>query len=88
MMEEACVVVVGARLLGFARSECVNGRQQGLVLVRSYWRAEVEVKPWDPKFEIQHRRVVAAAEAKTHVRDPDAVATRISFRALDEAGVG
>src|SRR5882762_5153257 len=88
MIEEACVVVVGARLLGFARSECVNGRQQGLVLVRSYWRADVEIKPWEPKFEIRHRRVVAAAEAKNHVRDPDTVATRISYRALDEAGIG
>lgn len=88
MREEACVIVVSARLLGFARSECVRGRQQGLVLVRSYWRAGVEIHPWAPEFEIAHRRVVAAAEAKKYVRDPDEVATRISYRALDEAGIG
>src|SRR4051794_27281126 len=29
MLEEACVTVRAARLLGFARSECVNGFQRG-----------------------------------------------------------
>ncbi|HEX9335085.1 MAG TPA: NUDIX domain-containing protein [Pseudonocardiaceae bacterium] len=88
MLEEACVRVVGQRLLGFARSECVEGHEKGLVLVRSYWRAEVEIQPWDPRFEIRHRKVVAASDAKIEVRDPDEVATRISHRALDEAGLG
>ena len=78
MLEEACADVVGARLLGYARSQCVSGWQQGLVLVRSYWRAD----------EVRHRRMVAAAEARKHVRDPDEAATRISYRALDEAGMG
>ena len=88
MLEEACVRVVGQRLLGFARSECVEGHEKGLVLVRSYWRAEVEIQPWDPRFEIRHRKGVAASDAKIEVRDPDEVATRISPRALDEAGLG
>jgi 8-oxo-dGTP pyrophosphatase MutT (NUDIX family) len=88
MLEEACATVTGARLLGFARSECINGSQHGLVLVRSYWRADVDIAPWTPMYEIRHRRVVAAAEATDHVRDPDPVATRISHRALAEAGVG
>ncbi|WP_281368512.1 NUDIX hydrolase [Kibdelosporangium persicum] len=87
MLEEACATVTGAQLLGFARSECVNGWQYGLVLVRSYWRADVEVAPWKPMYEIRHRRLVAAAEATDHVRDPDPVATRISHRALAEAGL-
>jgi ADP-ribose pyrophosphatase YjhB (NUDIX family) len=88
MREEACVEVVGARLLGFSRSQCVEGHEKGLVLVRSYWRAEVEIKPWEPQFEIGHRRVVAGAQATNHVRDPDDAANRISFRALAEAGLG
>jgi ADP-ribose pyrophosphatase YjhB (NUDIX family) len=88
MLEEACVRVAGQRLLGFARSQCVEGHEKGLVLVRSYWRAEVEIEPWEPRFEIRHRKVVAAADAKNEVRDPDEVATRISHRALDEAGLG
>src|SRR5690348_746648 len=45
MREEACVEVLAERLLGFARSECVKGHEEGLVLVRSYWRAEVRVDP-------------------------------------------
>ncbi|MFI7466828.1 NUDIX hydrolase [Nonomuraea sp. NPDC049646] len=85
MLEEACVTVTGSRLLGCSRSECVRGRELGLVLVRSYWRAEVRLDDWAPRFEIRHRRVVPVSEAKKYVRDPDPAATRISFRALDEA---
>jgi 8-oxo-dGTP pyrophosphatase MutT (NUDIX family) len=88
MREEACVEVLDARLLGFARSECVEGRERDLVLVRSYWLARVAIGPWQPQFEILHRKVVPSAEATLHVRDPDAVATRISLRALAEAGPG
>ncbi len=57
--EEACATVVQARLLGFSRSICVAGTQLGLVLVRSFWRAEVELAAWKPRFEIPHRRVLA-----------------------------
>ncbi|MFC0527536.1 NUDIX hydrolase [Phytohabitans kaempferiae] len=85
--EEACARVETARLLGHARSECVAGHEAGLVLVRSYWRAEVEVLPWRPRFEIAHRRLVPAAEAAGHVRDPDPVGTRIAQRALLEAAL-
>src|SRR5262249_9225244 len=49
--EEACAVVVDARLLGFTRSACLTGPEQGLVLVRSIWLAEVEVSPWAPRLE-------------------------------------
>ena len=80
MWEEACVRVVAAELLGFARSECVGGREMGLVLVRSYWRAAVEVMPWQPEFEIVHRQIVPAAQAGEYVRDPDDVATLVSLR--------
>jgi hypothetical protein len=57
----------------------------GVVLVRSYWRAEVEILAWEPQFEVAHRRIVQATEARNWVRDPDEVATRISQRALVEA---
>ncbi|WP_152365506.1 NUDIX hydrolase [Microlunatus speluncae] len=85
--EEACVEVLSARLLGFARSECVGGRLHGTVLVRSYWRAEVRIGPWEPEHEIRHRRIVPVEEAIQVVRDPDHVASRISHRALTEAGL-
>ncbi len=85
--EEACARVVSARLLGFALSECVRGAQRGTVLVRSYWRADVLIDPWNPNHEIRHRRIVAAADALREVRDPDHAATRISHRALIEAGL-
>jgi 8-oxo-dGTP pyrophosphatase MutT (NUDIX family) len=88
LREEACVRVIGAQLLGFARSECVVGREVGLVLVRSYWRAEVEILAWEPQFEVEHRRIVSAAQATEYLRDPDMVATRISLRALVEARLG
>jgi 8-oxo-dGTP pyrophosphatase MutT (NUDIX family) len=87
LWEEACVRVVTARLLGFTRSECVAGRELGLVLVRSFWRADVEVEPWRPEFEVAHRRVVRVAEAADQVREPDEVSGRISRRALAEAGL-
>ena len=61
--EEACAVVQRARLLGFTRGTCVRGPQQGLVLVRSMWRAEVRLERWAPWFEIAHRRLVPADEA-------------------------
>ncbi|MFC5830600.1 NUDIX hydrolase [Nonomuraea insulae] len=88
MLEEACVTVIGSRLLGYSRSECVRGHELGLVLIRSYWRAEVRLQEWEPEFEIQHRRLVPESEAKKYVRDPDLAATRVSFRALEEAVAG
>jgi 8-oxo-dGTP pyrophosphatase MutT (NUDIX family) len=85
--EEACATVVRARLLGFSRGEYVAGRQSGTVLVRSIWRADVTVDPWDPRHEIPFRRVVPAAEiegALDIARHPFAP---IVHRALREAGV-
>jgi hypothetical protein len=43
------------------RGECVTGPERGRVLVRSVWRADVEFRPWEARFEIADRRVVAAA---------------------------
>lgn len=85
--EEACAHVAHARLLGHARSECVDGPELGVVLVRSYWRADVHVEPWQPRFEIVHRRIVPVAAASEEVRYPDHAATRLAMRALGEAGL-
>ncbi|MEV0733629.1 NUDIX domain-containing protein [Polymorphospora sp. NPDC050346] len=87
VLEEACAVVGDARVLDYSRSRCLRGHERGLVLVRSYWWAEVELLPWQPRFEITHRRIIPVTEATDVVRDPDEAATRIALRALDEAGV-
>ncbi|GAB3427680.1 hypothetical protein GCM10027569_69590 [Flindersiella endophytica] len=87
LREEACVQVLDARLLGYARSHCIRGHEEGLVLVRSYWLADVAIGAWEPEFEIVHRRIFRAADAATCVSDPDPAATRISMRALEEAGL-
>lgn len=62
MLEETCSIVGSARLLGFCRSVCLTGPEAGLILVRSIWRGEVEILPWEPRFEIAHRRIVPAAD--------------------------
>ena len=85
MLEEACATVVVARLLGFGRGECIAGPEQGRVIVRSMWRADVELGPWEPQFEIPHRRVVAPAELDAvFAAHPFAAIIR---RELDEAGL-
>jgi len=86
VLEEACATVVHATLLGFCRSACVAGPQVGHVLVRSLWRAEVELGPWEPRFEVAHRRVVAPAEVIDQVTMADGLA-RIVSRALHEAAL-
>ena len=87
MREEACVEVLDAHLLGFSRSVCTQGHEKDLVLVRSFWRAHVQIGPWRPQFEIPYRRIVPAARAGAFLREPDAVAMSISLRALAEAGL-
>jgi ADP-ribose pyrophosphatase YjhB (NUDIX family) len=87
MLEEACATVLEATLLGFTRGVCVQGPERGRVLVRSVWRAEVELAPWQPRFEIRHRRVVAAADVMGQlVLDTHAFAPIIR-RELQEASV-
>lgn len=69
--EEACAEVMDCRLLGFSRGVCVRGPEEGLVLVRSMWRAEVRLAPWDPRFEMAHRRLLPAEEAFQSLAIPD-----------------
>ena len=79
-------IVSNARLLGFCRSVCLSGPEKDRVLVRSIWRAEVELLPWKPSFEIAHRRVVPAHELLSHLWMEDGFEP-IYRRALTEAGL-
>ncbi|SCK23486.1 NUDIX hydrolase [Streptomyces sp. WMMB 322] len=84
--EEACAAVTGCRLLGFSRGVCVRGSQEGLVLVRSMWRAEVQLEPWEPQFEMSHRRLLPARQAFRSLTVPGGL---VPFyrRLFAEAGV-
>jgi ADP-ribose pyrophosphatase YjhB (NUDIX family) len=86
VLEETCATVVDARLLGFCRAVCLSGPEQGLVLVRSVWLAQVELMPWEPRFEIVHRRVVPATELLAHLWMEQGFEP-IYYRALVEAGL-
>ena len=86
MLEEACATVTQAQLLGFGRGVCIEGHEEGLVLVRSWWRAEVELGPWKPQFEIPHRLVVPAEQWSAHLWMNHGFAP-IYRRAFAEAGV-
>jgi ADP-ribose pyrophosphatase YjhB (NUDIX family) len=86
ILEEACATVTGARLLGFVRGRCADGREKGLVLVRSIWRAEVTLRPWLPEHEIPFRRTVPAPDLAGHLwTEPGA--EPIYARAAHEAGL-
>jgi len=72
VLEEACATVEDAALLGYSRGFCVRGMEDGLVIVRALWWARVSLKPWEPRFEMQHRLLVA----------PDVALARIGIEAL------
>ena len=86
ILEEVCSMVSDAQLLGFCRGQCLTGSEQGLVLVRSVWRAEVELLLWEPRFEITYRRVVPAIEVLSHLWMEEGYEP-IYHRALVEAGL-
>jgi ADP-ribose pyrophosphatase YjhB (NUDIX family) len=86
MLEEACCTVRSARLLGFARARCLSGPEEGRVLVRSIWRADVEVLPWAPQHEIPYRTIVPAAELP-HRLDMEPGFEPLYARAAAEAGL-
>jgi ADP-ribose pyrophosphatase YjhB (NUDIX family) len=87
VFEEACAIVRDARLLGFSRGACVEGPEAGRVLVRSVWRAEVDLAPWEPRFEIPYRRVVAAADVIDHLALSAHPFAAILRRTLREASI-
>ena len=67
VMEEACAVVEDATLLGFAKGVCIRGPEEGLVLIRSLWCADVSLDPWEPRHETTARLVVPPNEALERV---------------------
>jgi len=86
VLEETCSIVIATRLLGFCRAACLTGPEEGRVLVRSIWRADVELMPWAPRFEIAQRRVVPITELVAHLwMEPGF--EPIYRRALVEAGI-
>ena len=86
ILEEACCIVREAQLLGFCRSVCLSGPEKDLVLVRSIWRAEVDLMPWEPRFEIAHRRLVSTDELLSNLWMEDGFQP-IYHRALREAAL-
>ena len=58
--------------------------EQGVVLVRSLWCAEVTLLSWEPQHETTHRRLVPPAQALDIIRFP-AGARPIYQRWLQEA---
>ncbi|MQA98568.1 MAG: NUDIX domain-containing protein [Streptosporangiales bacterium] len=87
VLEEACAEIVTSRLLGFSRGVCVRGHEQGLVLVRSLWRAEVRLLPWAPRFEMSHRRLVPHHAVFSSLAVPPGLAP-FYRRLLTEAAAG
>jgi ADP-ribose pyrophosphatase YjhB (NUDIX family) len=85
--EETCAVVERARLLGFTRGICIRGPEEGLVLVRSMWRAEVRLERWAPRFEIPYRRLLPANEALRSVVIAEPSVGPIYRRMFTEAAV-
>ena len=56
------------------------------MLVRSLWRAEVELAPWIPQFEIAHLRAIPVEAWAAHLWIDDGFAA-IFWRAFAEAGL-
>ncbi|GAA5187277.1 hypothetical protein GCM10023322_35300 [Rugosimonospora acidiphila] len=86
MLEEACATVTEARMLGFIRSRCLSGHEKGRVLVRSIWRAQVTLLPWEPEYEIPFRLVVPAYDLAKHLWMEEGAEPMYS-RAAREAGL-
>ena len=68
VFEEACVRVDDAKPLDFSRGECTRGPEEGLVLVRSLWRATVSVEPWAHHHEMTARLFVPPDTVYARIR--------------------
>ena len=87
MLEEAGATAGEARLLGFSRGRCIRGHEEGLILVRSFWLADVVLNSWAPMFEVSRRKLVPAGEFFAHLTIEGGYLP-IYRRALNEAGIG
>lgn len=67
MLEEACVSVTASWLLGFCRITDTSGPSAGVTKVRAWFRADVVVHSWAPRFEITHRRLIGPEEIFAHI---------------------
>ena len=56
--EEACAEVTNAKLLGFSLGKIIRGPEKGLVLVRSFWLAYVQLQAWVPEPDTLARKLV------------------------------
>jgi 8-oxo-dGTP pyrophosphatase MutT (NUDIX family) len=86
LWEEACITVTGQRLLGYSHGQCLQGHQAGLVLVRAWWAATVDLQPWQPQHEITHRKLVAPQDVYDSIWIEDGYAP-MYLRILSEAGI-
>ena len=67
--EEACAEVEAAALIGFARSEKLDGNNAGFVMVRDMYVARVRLLPWvQPPSEIAERLIVPLANVPELMR--------------------
>ena len=83
MMEEACARVTTARLLGFSVGKCIEGHEQGLVLVRAVWHAQVELLDWIAEFETTHRKTAPPSQS---IPETPAIYHPMWRRAFADAG--
>ena len=87
VLEEACGRVVSARLLGFSKGHCVDGREAGLTLIRSLWRADVELMAWEPRFETKGRLIETPARTWEILRAANPYTAPLLRRWYEEAGL-
>jgi len=85
VLEEACAWVESATLLGFAKSVCKRGPEEGLILIRSFWRADVSLRPWDPQHETSHRLLVSATELLARINAFPPGAREVNARVFHES---
>lgn len=83
--EEACAAVGDAKLLGFSRGECIRGHEKGLVLVRAFWLAKVQLQQWAPEPDTLARRLVPPTDVLSAL-EPD-VFGPLHHRALIVSGL-
>jgi len=88
VLEEACASVITSRLVGFSVGKCIGGRESGLTLVRSLWRANVELAEWKPSFEMKARRIETPRRAWRLLQAANPSTAPLYRRWFEECGLG